>query len=405
MLTDAKIRKIKPPSVDKKSPDKYSDMNGLQLHVFATGRMTWIFAYRLAEKQRSLTLGAYPLLSLQEARNKHQDARKQVFECIDPNEAKKATRSKQVGDNTFKNVALEWYAKKLPTWSESNAKKVLARLEKDIFPFMGKQDISQIGAPELLKTIQRIEKRSVDTAYRALQECGQVFRYGMVTGRNQHDPSPALRGALQKNPTGHFAAIIDPTAFGGLLRVIDGFQGSFVVLCALKLAPLFFVRIGELRCAKWSEVNFEAAEWRYFITKTKQDHIVPLSTQAIDILKELQQVTGDFEYVFTGGRDTKRPMSDGAINAALRRMGVDTQKETTGHGFRATARTMLHERLGVERDVIEHQLGHAVGDSLGRAYNRTLFLEQRKDMMQRWADYLDNLKEQQVIPFPILKQA
>lgn len=401
MLTDSKLRKLKPPS-DKASPDKYSDANGLQLHVFPTGRMTWIYAYRFKHKQKTLTLGGYPLVSLQEARRKHEDARRMLLDGVDPSESKKAKQVDQSGENTFAYVAMDWYAKKSPAWAAGNAKKVLARLNKDILPFLGKKNIAEINAPALLAVIQRIEARSVDTAYRALQECGQIFRYGMAIGKNNHDPSPALKGALSKRQTGHFAAIIEPNEVGGLLRAIEGFNGSFVVKCALQLAPMFFVRIGELRQAKWQEIDFTAQEWRYFITKTRQDHIVPLSDQAIAILKELRELTGQYEYVFIGGRDPKKPMSDAAINAALRRMGFDTKTEITGHGFRAMARTILHEHLGVDSAIIEHQLAHAVGDALGTAYNRTKFLKQRKNMMQQWADYLDSLKDN-VIPFP--KQA
>lgn len=250
----------------------------------------------------------------------------------------------------------------------------------------------------------KIENRSPDTAKRALQECGAIFRYGLALGKNKHDPSLALKGLLLPIKQKHFAALTEPTQVGGLLRAIDGFNGSFVVKCALQLAPLFFVRIGELRTAKWENIDFDAAEWRYFITKTKQNHIVPLSSQALNILNDLKKVTGQYEYVFIGGRDPKRPMSDAAINAALRRMGFSTQDEITGHGFRAMARTILHEQLDYDRDVIEHQLAHAVPDSLGTAYNRTKFLKQRKEMMQHWANYLDNLK-QDVIPFPKNKQA
>jgi integrase len=224
----------------------------------------------------------------------------------------------------------------------------------------------------------------------------------MAIGTNVQDPSPALRGVLTKRSKSHFAAITDPIPAGALLRAIDGFNGTFVVKCALQLAPLFFVRPGELRRAKWSEIDFESGEWRYFITKTKQDHIVSLSRQAIAILRDLQQLTGQYEHVFIGGRDPKRPMSDAAINAALRRMGYDTKTEMTGHGFRAMARTILHERLGLDRDVIEHQLAHSVPDSLGTAYNRTKFLDQRKVMMQEWADYLEELRGGLIVPLPML---
>ncbi len=403
MLTDAKLRKIK-PDTNKKTPDKYSDTSGLQLHVFPTGRMTWIYAYRYQNKQRSLTLGSYPDVSLADARIQATEARKILNSGIDPNQAKKKQTIQANGENTFKYVALLWHSKKTETWAASTVDKIKTRLEKDIFPYIGDMDISTIEAPDLLAVIKRIEARSPDTAKRALQECGAIFRYGTAEGKNKHDPSQALKGLLLTVKQNHFASLTEPSQVGGLLRAIDGFTGTFTVKCALQLAPLFFVRIGELRTAKWADIDLDTAEWRYFITKTKQNHIVPLSTQAIEILTQLKQLTGQHEYVFIGGRDPKRPMSDAAINAALRRMGFSTKDEITGHGFRAMARTILHEHLGMERDVIEHQLAHAVPDSLGTAYNRTKFLKQRKSMMQQWADYLDNLKND-VIQFPKNKRA
>lgn len=400
MLTDSQIKKLKNPPADQKAPDKYSDGGGLQLHLFGNGGKYWRMAYRFNGKQKTFSVGTYPDVTLADARSKRDDAKKLIKQGIDPMQLKKLKQQDDLGHDSFKHVALAWFTKKSPAWSESNSKKVMRRLEVDIFPYLGSSKISDIYAPELLKTIQRIESRSVDTAYRALQECGQIFRYGMAIGSNIHDPSVALKGALMKQEKKHYAAIIEPDAVGELMRAINGFNGSFVVKCALQLAPMFFVRIGELRRAKWSEIDLDAGEWRYFITKTKQDHIVTLSRQAIAILKDLQQLTGQYEYVFIGGRDPKRPMSDAAINAALRRMGYDTKTEMTGHGFRAMARTILHERLGIDRDVIEHQLAHRVGDTLGTAYNRTKFLDQRKAILQTWADYLDELRGGQVIPFP-----
>jgi integrase len=399
MLTDSQIKKIK-PTPDKKSPDRYNDGNGLYLHVFSAGGKRWIMDYRFEGKRKSYSIGTYPDVSLANAREKRDDARKLLTQGIDPSVTKKLKQLDDAGHNSFKHVALQWVAKKSSSWAESTATKISRRFVVDVFPYIGKLPIADVTAPDLLRVIQRIETRSVDTAYRALEECGQIFRYGMAIGSNIHDPSVALRGALSARPNKHFAAIIEPNEAGQLLRAIDSFNGSFVVKCALQLAPLFFARIGELRRAKWQEIDFEACEWRYVVTKTKQDHIVPLSSQAILILRDLQQLTGQYEYVFIGGRDPKRPMSDGAINAALRRMGYDTKNEMTGHGFRAMARTILHERLGLDRDVIEHQLAHRVSDALGTAYNRTKFVAQRKMMMQTWSDYLYELKGGKVIQFP-----
>lgn len=392
MLTNAKIKSITLPPDTQKRPDKYSDSGGLQLHVFSNGGKYWRLAYRFEGKQKTYSIGIYPEVSLAEAREKREEIKKLIKANIDPMATKKEQEFDKGGFNTFQHVALEWYSKKQTVWAATTANKVKRRLEADILPYLGSLPIAEITAPILLHTIQRIETRSVDTAYRALEECGQIFRYGIATGKNLHDPSVAIRGALTKRSKNHFAALIEPKEVGALLRAIDDFNGTFVVKSALQLAPLFFVRIGELRTAKWSEIDFERAEWRYFITKTKQNHIVTLSTQALKILSELKQLTGNYEYIFIGGRNPNRPMSDAAINAALRRMGYDTKTEMTGHGFRAMARTILHERLDMDRDVIEHQLAHRVPDALGAAYNRTRFLEQRKHMMQAWADYLDELK-------------
>lgn len=316
---------------------------------------------------------------------------------IHPSEAKQQAKREADGADTFEYVGREWFAKKQHEWVEGNTKRVLLRLESDVYPYLGKRKIADITAPELLRVVQRIESRSVETAHRVLQYCGQIFRYGMATGRNIHDPSPALRGALTKYKKTNFPTITDPAK---LLKSIDLYHGTFVVQCALKLAPMFFVRIGELRQAKWSEIDLDAAEWRFAVSKTGQDHIVTLPTQAVAILRDLHQLTGSYDYVFYGARNRQRLMSDRAINTALQIMGYDTKSEITGHGFRAMARTVLHERLGFPPDVIEHQLAHRVPDSLGTAYNRTKFLEQRKLMMQAWADYLEGPRtDSNLIPF------
>jgi len=265
-------------------------------------------------------------------------------------------------------------------------------LEVDVFPWLGDRPISEITAPDVLKVLRRIEGRgTLDTAHRARSNCCQIFRYAIQDGRAAHNPVPDLRGALPPLQPGNFASITEPAKVAELLRAMDAFSGTFVVKAALLLSPLFFVRPGELRRAQWSEFNFEKAEWRYFVTKTKSDHLVPLAAQAVAILKDLHALTGHGSYVFPG-RDPQMPMSDAAVNASLRRMGYDTKTEITGHGFRAMARTILHEELNQKPEVIEHQLAHQVPDALGSAYNRTKFLKERKAMMQLWADYLDRLK-------------
>jgi integrase len=297
-------------------------------------------------------------------------------------------------------VAREWFTKLLPTWTPDHADKIIKRLERDVFPWIGSKPIADLNAPTVLTTIRRIEARGrLETAHRALQNCGQVFRYAVATGRAERDPTGDLRGALPPTREKHMAAITDPREVGALLRAIDAFRGTLIVQSALKLSALVFVRPGELRQAEWSEIDLDKGEWNIPAERMKgwtrkgitTPHLVPLSAQAVAILRELQPLTGRGVHVFAG-RDPRKPMSNAAVNAALRRMGYDTKTEMTGHGFRAMARTILHEELSVDRDVIEHQLAHAVPDALGTAYNRTKFIKERRAMMQRWADYLDKLK-------------
>jgi integrase len=289
-------------------------------------------------------------------------------------------------------VAREWFAKYSSTWVDYHGDRILRRLERDIFPWIGHRPISEITAQELLSVIRRIEARgAVETAHRARSNCGQVFRYAVATGRAERDPSGDLKGAIPPAKGGHMAATTDPKHLSEILRAMDGYEGTLIVKCALRLAPLVFVRPGELRKAEWADIDLEAAEWRYLVTKTQTQHIVPLCAQALAILKEIQPLTGRGRYVFPGGRSIARPMSENAILAAMRRMGI-AKEEMSGHGFRAVARTILDEVLGVRPDFIEHQLAHAVKDPNGRAYNRTAHLSERRKMMQQWADYLDGLK-------------
>jgi len=296
-------------------------------------------------------------------------------------------------------VAREWYAKYSTNWTADHGERIIRRFERDMFPRIGDKPIGGITAPELLSVIQRIEKRgALETAHRALGNCGQVFRYAIATGRAERDPSGDLRGALPPAKGEHFAAVTEPKKVAEILRAIDGYKGSLIVECALRLAPLVFVRPGELRKAEWGDIDFDKLEWRYMVTKTDTQHIVPLSRQAVEILKEIKPLTGNWRYVFPGARSNGRPMSDNAILAAMRRMDIG-KDEMSGHGFRAMARTILDEVLGVRPDFIEHQLAHAVRDPNGRAYNRTAHLPERKKMMQQWADYLDKLKAgAEVIP-------
>lgn len=389
-LTDVGVRSAKPTG----KLYRLFDERGMYLEVSAAGGKWWRFKYRFAGKEKRLSLGVYPDVGLKDARERRDKARKQLADGIDPGEHKKAQKAATLerAANSFEVVAREWFGRQSLGWAQSHAEKVIQRLEKDIFPWLGNRPVAEIAAPELLAVIRRIEQRGArDTAHRALQNCGQVFRYAVATGRGQRDPTADLRGALPPVRHENFASFTDPIKVTELLRAMDAFRGTFVVKSALQLAPLLFVRPGELRRAEWSGFDLDKAEWRYDVTKTKTEHLVPLATQAVAILRELHALTGHRGYVFPG-RDVRKPMSEAAINAALRRMGYDTKTEITGHGFRAMARTILHEELQFKPEVIEHQLAHKVPDNLGTAYNRTKFLKDRRLMMQQWADYLDGLK-------------
>lgn len=390
-LTDTALRNAKP----REKAYKLYDEKGLFLIVNPNGGMWWRFKYYFEDKEKTLSLGTYPEIKLKGARERRDQAREQVANGIDPSQNRKAEKQAKSGDslNCFEAVAREWMATKMQNKSEGYRSNVLRRFELYLFPWIGKRPISDINAPELLDVVRRIEKlNKVETAYRTLQATGQVFRYAVQTGRALRDVTSDLRGALTPSVTKHMPAFTEPQQVAELMRAIEGFTGTITVQTALRLAPLVFVRPSELRKAKWADIDLDNAEWRYLVTKTKTEHIVPLSTQAVELLKNIHSFSGAGEYVFQGGHNPDKPMSEAAINAALRRMGYDTKTQITGHGFRAMARTILHERLNIDPHVIEHQLAHKVPDALGSAYNRTKFLDQRKVMMQNWADYLNELK-------------
>jgi integrase len=391
-LTDTAIRNAKPGDKAR----KMFDGGGLYLEVAPSGGKWWRLKYRFGGKEKRLSLGVYPDISLKKARERRDEARKLLANEIDPSENRKAKKAAKVerAANSFEILAREWYAKHSPNWSANHSDRIIRRLERDIFPWIGGKPIADIAAPQLLEVIRRIEQRgALETAHRALGNCGQVFRYAVATGRAERDPSGDLRGALPPVKGTHFAAATEPGKVAEILRVLDGYEGTLPVRCALRLAPLVFVRPGELRHAEWADIDLEAGEWRFTVTKTDTRHIVPLSIQAVEILRELHPLTGRGRYVFPSARSPKgdRPMSDNAILAAMRRMGI-SKEEMSGHGFRAMARTILDEVLGFRPDYIEHQLAHAVRDPNGRAYNRTSHLPERSKMMQEWADYLDRLK-------------
>ena len=393
-LTDTAIRNAKP----RTKPYKVYAGEGLFLFVTPQGSKLWRFKYRFQGKEKVLAVGTYPESGLKQARERCAKLRQELEDGFDPAITRKA---KKLGlgedaENSFEAVAREWMAKRSSIWAESHSSKIIRRLELDVFPWIGKRPISAIKAPELLGILRRVENRgAIDTAHRVLQNCGQIFRYAIATGRAERDCAADLRGALAPAKGKHFAAITEPKAIGNLLRTIDCYHGSVVTKCAMRLAPLVFVRPGELRKAEWKEIDFGTATWNIPAARMKmrEAHIVPLSRQAVTILKELKPLTDEGQFLFPSARTSKRPMSDNAILAAFRRMGIP-KEEMTGHGFRAMARTVLDEVLHVRPDYIEHQLAHAIRDPNGRAYNRTAHLPERRKMMQDWADYLDKLRQQ-----------
>jgi len=389
-LSNTQIQKAKP---DAKSYRLY-DEKGLYLEITTAGGKLWRLKYRFGGKEKRLALGAYPAVSLKEAREARDRARTLLANQIDPSEHKKIEKVTQVAksSDSFEAIAREWHTGKSRVWSAIHSKNVIARLERHIFPWIGARAITDITVPELLKLLRRIEERGAnETAHRIQGICSEVYRYAIASGKAERNIVLDLRGALQPVVKTHLAAITDPKRVSELLRMIDGYQGTPTVEAALKLAPMVFVRPGELRTAEWDAIDLENAEWRFTVSKTQTEHIVPLATQAVAILKSLHPITGQGQYVFPSARHPRRPMSDNAVLAALRRMEIP-KDDMSGHGFRAMARTILDEELGFRPDIIEHQLAHRVKDPLGRAYNRTSHLTERKKMMQQWADYLDTLK-------------
>ncbi|NII12268.1 integrase arm-type DNA-binding domain-containing protein [Oleiagrimonas sp. C23AA] len=392
MLSDAKVRAMKP----REKVYRVADSNGLCIEVRPTGAKLWRYRYRYLGKPSMLALGEYPLKSLAEARTERDKARALVKAGTNPSHVVKAERAarQENAEITFASVALEFIAKReregMGAGSVSRARRLV---EKDLAS-VGGLPVADVSAPLLLSALRKMEARGiVSSAHRARGLAGQVFRYAIATGRAERNPAADLIGALEHRKAKHFASIILPSKIGELLRAIYSYQGSPVTIAALKLAPLVFVRPGELRHAEWSEIDLSKAVWDIPAEKMKmkQPHVVPLSKQAVSILRELQPLTGRGKYVFPGVRSIRRPMSENTINAALRYMGFNSDT-MTGHGFRAMARTVLDEELGFPVDYIEHQLAHAVRDVNGRAYNRTTHLPARRKMMQAWSEYLDNLR-------------
>lgn len=409
--SDATIKAIKPGD----PRNRLSDGAGLYLRLFVKGGSHgWRFDYSLNGRRNTLSLGTYPKVGLSTARKKAQAARQLVGAGTDPSEERPAHRA-AIGEkraaaqraaeglpplDSFEAVAREWYEKNAPGWAPSHSSKVLRRLELDVFPWIGSKAVNAIRPTELLAVLKRVEDRgAIETTHRVQQNCGQVFRYAVATGRAESDPSRDLRGALTPWKPVHYPTLTDAREIGRLLRDIDAYEGGFITKCAMKLSPLLFVRPGELRRAEWAEINLEAAEWRIPAAKMKARtlHIVPLATQALNIFRELQALTGGGRWVFPGVRTNGEPMSENTVNAALRRLGYD-KTMITAHGFRGMASTLLHEQ-GWPSDVVERQLSHAERDEVKAAYNHAEHLPARRKMMQAWADHLDSLRRSgQVVP-------
>lgn len=407
-LNEMKVRNAKP----KEKSYKISDSEGLYLHVTETGGKLWRFKYRFdndgkGKKEKLLAFGKYPEVSLHDARRRRDDARKLLANNVDPGAVRKAQKQAKIEDTeTVEVIAREWHEKFKSTWTEGHALKLMRCLERDVFPWIGTRPIKEIKAPELLTVLRRVESRGVlEGAHRVRGICNMIFRYAVSTGRAERNPAQDLIGSLPPVKEKHLAAIIEPKEVRELLLAIDGYIGSYVVKLALQLSPLLFVRPGELRHMEWKEVDLENALWSIPPEKMKmrEPHLVPLSRQAIKILEELQKLTGAGKYAFPSERTFDRPMSNNAVLAALRRMGY-TKDEMTPHGFRAMARTIIDEVLQIRPDFIEAQLAHRVSDPLGRSYNRTQHLNERRKMMQTWSDYLDGLKTgAKVLPFKKMK--
>lgn len=401
MLTDAQCKNASCPAGVKRA--RLVDAGGLYLEVSPGGSKRWFWKYRIAGVEKRMAMGSYPAVSLKDARAQRDSAKGLKADGRDPVQTRKveALKASNPAGDTFKVVALEWFKRQASQWSPGHAERGLRQLERDLFPWIGDRKLAQIEPVELLATLRKIEARgAVETADRGLMLCRQVWRYGVATGRVPRDITADLKGALSPYRGKHFAAITDPAKLGELLRAIHAYRGGPIVRAALQLAPLLFQRPGELRAAEWAEIDLDGALWIIPAARMKRGkdgkengdpHLVPLSNQAVEVLRGLHPLTGRGAMVFPGERDHERPVSENSVRTALISMGY-TSEVHTWHGFRATARTMLAERLDCDPLVIEAQLAHAVKDANGRAYNRTKYLEQRRRMMQQWADYLDALR-------------
>ena len=389
-LTDLAIRTAKPGE----RPVKVFDERGLYLEIRPTGSKWWRVKYQFAGKAQLLSVGTYPEVSLKEARQRRDEIRRQVRDGIDPSAARKATRRRETGADSFATLAQEWLEKFQPGWSVSYREKITGHLDHDLLPWLGMRPVKAIEPPELLTVVRRVESRgALETAHRTLQTAGRIFRYGVATGRADRDPTADLRGALAPLRGQHFAAITEPVEAGHLLRAIEAYTGTFIVKTALRLAPRLFVRPGELRQMEWAELNLDTGEWRIPGPKMKmrEAHLVPLATPCVAILREIQPLTSAGRYVFPNLRTPSLPLSEVALLSALRRLGYGKEQMTV-HGFRAMASTILHEQ-GFSSDVIERQLAHREKNKSKAPYCRAEYLPERRRMMQAWNDYLDQLTQ------------
>ena len=371
---------------------KMADGGGLTLYVQPTGKYWW-FRYRYAGKEKTISFGPYPQTTLKQARQRRDDARKLLTDGVDPSAHRRAAKvaRARAADNTFRAVAIEWYEDvHKREVVEAHATRNLRRLEVYAFPLLARRPVGEIEPPEILEVLRRIQRKGhLETAHRIKTVISKVFRYAVSTGRAQRDMTADLKGAIPPAKETHFPAITDPDELGHLLRAIDGYSGQPSTSAALRLSPILMARPGELRAARWDSIDFDAEEW-HVTAKGGTPLMVPLPRQALAILEEMEPISGHREYVFPAARGADRPISNNTLNAALKRM--DYGGRMTGHGFRATARTLLVERLGHPVEIVEMQLGHRVRDVHGRAYNRTQWLDDRRAMLQAWADYLDELR-------------
>lgn len=409
-LTDSKVKAISAYPDGK--PRNVSDGGGLYLHARATGKY-WRYNYRLAGKMKTLTIGSYPEIPLAEARRQHEAARALLARGVDPSGHKQATKaaSTEIAANTFEHIACEWFERSKSGWSLSHTERTISYLQRDIFPWIGKRNINEVTPGDVIRIVQRVEARGAgDAARRVKQYILQVYKYAVTLELADRNPAADIENSIILKPRSkkHFAAITDPLKVGQLLRDMDAYQGSFVVRCALQLSALVMLRPGELRAAEWVEIDLDAAVWQILVKRMKAPthikqanqsvHTVPLSRQAVEIFREIQPYTGKFKYVFPSARGASKPLSENGVRAALRTMGYDNDTMTP-HGFRGMASSLLNE-MGWNPDAIERQLAHKDSNPIRAAYNRAEYLEERKRMMQAWADHLDTLKAGgQVIPF------